>query len=140
MNIDPDFTSKLWKFEGGGGTITRITPPSSSGQPSFNEACIPVSHRITSLASPSWADNHFHLPNMASLEKDSLYRLSFSARWNGATARMLASKLVATVSGGGRANVYVDRLLDLGGTTKQFDIEFVTPAGGERCRRAYAAD
>lgn len=128
LNTDPDFTYGRWVFEGDGGTITRITPP-VAGYPSFVEACIPVANYRTSLTTSAWARNHFHLPGVASLEKDSLYRLSFYARWNGASTRRATSKLVATVSGGKRANVYVDRLLDLKNSQTRFDIEFVTPEG-----------
>lgn len=128
LNTDPDFTYGRWVFEGEGGTITRIVPPSTS-YPSFNEACIPVANYRTSLTSTAWARNHFHLPGVVSLEKDTLYRLSFYARWNGASTRRATSKLVATVSGGKRANVYVDRLLDLTNGQTRFDIEFVTPEG-----------
>lgn len=126
LNTDPDFTYSRWVFEGEGGTITRITPPDTR-YPSFNEACIPVSNRRTSLKTASWADNHFHLPNLASLEKNSLYRLSFTTRWDGPTTRMATSKLVATVSGGGRTNVYVDSLLSIDKSQKKFNIDFVTP-------------
>ena len=129
LNTDPDFTYGRWIFEGSGGTITRISPPQGSGQSSFNEACIPLSNRPTPLLSTRWEINHFHLPGVASLEKDSLYRLSFYTRWKGVATRQAASKLVATVSGGSRPNIYVERLLSVDGSQRKFDIDFVTPTG-----------
>jgi hypothetical protein len=129
-NLNPfaDFGGN-WRFEGDGGNLSRVTPLPSSGQPEFTEACIPVSNRRTALTTLTWADNHFHLPGLASLKANSLYRLSFTARWDGASVARPNSKLVATVSAGERKNVYVDRLVDLNNGLQVFNVDFVTPLG-----------